>query len=253
MPYDTVFYDTAVDRYCEKEFKRAEKLVHKGQYYLIEMAVKEPRYAKYVQRYCPPGLTYCYIPESIVGYQGFNPLRCFILGMDSCTQAKFGTEDKNKIIARADSDFLTTITGDTIDEQYCNPKAHYSAYAWFGDNGEIYNVACDSSLYSQFKTLAGKIAEPQMFITLCIEPDGTISKYRLTKFFSAGQNYYCDTLNHSTVYDGCGQAFYALALNGIQKYGGTWKAGEVNGKPVRTYHQVEIHFIAPYSARAKQN
>jgi len=246
MPaYDVTYiggYD--VDRYCTLEKRRANTDVNAGKLYFIDVALQRPRYKKYIQQFCNQlHLTYYFLAEDWLGYEGINPMRCYIASMDSAVKVKRGANYKAVIEGKADSCFFANISQDTVEERYCHVIAAFNdSSIRTNKNGEIFRVKCDSVLYKKFKLLSGPLALPQMIISLCVEPGGKVSKYKLSSFYSEGNIYYCDTLKQSKVYNNCGQLFFNLALETLKKHP-LLKPAEINNVNVRTWHNVEVDFI----------
>jgi hypothetical protein len=245
MPaYDTVYYGGLdMDRFCVREKRRANFDVHYNKVYFIEVGKRAPRYVQYMQQVCKPyNLMYYFMPEGKLGYAGFNAMRCYIAAMDSLVKAKYGADIKTIVYHRADSCYFANLATDTVNVLYCNTQASLTATGIVeGAHGEIFHVTCDSALYHTFKKLSSPIAEPIMMVNLLVEATGKVSQYKLNDFESDGTLYYADTIKHSKVYDGCGAAFWQLALNNLQTYT-KWKPATVDTTHVRTWHNVEVIF-----------
>ena len=231
------------DRYWSVEKKRANKDINAGKFYFIDVALQKPRYLKYMQQFCNQfHLTYYFFAEDWLGYEGINPMRCYIASMDSAAKVKCGADYKAIIEGKADSCFFAHVAEDTVAERYCHAIASVNDTAIrVNKNGEVFRVKCNNTLYHKFKSLTSRVAEPQMVVGLCVEADGKVSKYKLTSFYSDGEIYYCDTLKKSPVFNDCGAAFYNLALETLRKHP-VWKPAQTGNVNVRTWHNVEVDF-----------
>lgn len=248
--YDTVMYETAtVDRLCRLERERAVTDAGNNKLYFTDPAIYRPRYARFMSLLCRPyHLTYWWVPEARLGYAGFNPLRCYVAAADSVVKQRYGAYFKAMLVARADSFFLAQLHTDTLDEQYCNPRPTlHNDSIYSTPYGEFFHTPVDTTLYNKYVALSRTHVPPFMDVNLFIDTTGTVRAYRLLHFFSACDVYYTDTLQHTTVYGGCGNDFWQQALALLKKYP-QWKPGYIGSTPVKTWHRVRIFFTPAPSA-----
>jgi|GEM_PF-2126895 hypothetical protein len=242
--FDTAsVFSLRVNKPCSSERNRAIKDAKNGNLYFFETAIVTPLHTKYMPQVCKSyHLRYFYLSEAKLGYEGFNPLRCYVAAMDSSVKAKYGDSIKARIVAKADSCLWAGVSSDTVEEKYCHIPASLADTSIFKNHfGEFFHIKCDSALYRKFKRLSTPMAEPVMLIGLLVEPDGKITSYKLNCFASEGYIYYDDTVKFSRVYDSCGKYLLPVALRALAKYP-VWKPALMENKPVRVWHTVEVVF-----------
>ena len=115
--YDSIMFDDPhIDRFCNIERKRAMQDLQKNKLYFIEVLVDTPKYYRYMPQECKKyNFTYFFIPERILGFSGFNPMRCYMQRMDSAIEARNGQWAKESIIGAAQN---VCAENDTPAEQY---------------------------------------------------------------------------------------------------------------------------------------
>ncbi len=243
MPCDTVCnFNYSVDKPCATERQRAINDAHAGKYYFIESAINTPLHLKYMPAICKANnLRYYFMSESRLGFEGFNPFRCYMAAMDSILKLHYGNWYKIQITAKADSCLMANIITDTVNEAYCTPARLSDNNIHVSSKGEFFQAHYDTALYNKFKHVAGPLAVPYMIIQLLIEPDGKVSAYKLISFESEGVIYYKMGRSYSLVYNNCGSQFYNLAKQTLAAYS-HWQPALINNVPVRVWHTVQVVF-----------
>jgi hypothetical protein len=87
--------------------------------------------------------------------------------------------------------------------------------------------------------VAGLLAEPEQFISVLIETDGSVSSYHPYYFNAEGTTQ--DTSKHRTEYNNCLEEFRQMALTYTKQYN-KWQPARVDTIPVRSWHSLQIIF-----------
>jgi len=219
------------DSLCKSDISRAKSDIKNGKLVYVQTAglgFGFKRYETDLKKLCKEnGLEYDVDLIGCVVMEG-QTQGCYGAYMDKILIDKFGADFKEKLNQQADSLFLARVIKEEIpifswdcDEE---PKPILGNKKYLETTLDVPNL--DLKRTELAKTW------PAIDLSFIIERNGKISK-----FYS---NNYISNLKHNEKYK---NQLYNIAIDYIKNNYPNWKAGEINGTPVRTDHNLRITFI----------